>query len=112
VTLSLSFYIYFLFFYIFTPNAAKIGTVTDKGMRMCVDPEGNWVTMNEWAEGEPGRLAENKINSQLPTVEAARRSQGFQKIRNIKTSLCTEYVSLYMSTYCKLDNCNRERCLI
>jgi hypothetical protein len=29
-------------------------TVTDKGKKMCVDPEGNGVTMNEGAEGGPG----------------------------------------------------------
>jgi hypothetical protein len=28
-------------------------TVTDKGKKMCVDPEGNGVTMNEGAEGGP-----------------------------------------------------------
>jgi stress response protein SCP2 len=31
-----------------------IQNVTDKGMRVCVDPEGNGVTMNEGAEGGPG----------------------------------------------------------
>jgi hypothetical protein len=50
-------------------------------MGVCVDPEGNGVTMNEGAEGGPGRLAESKMGSQLSTVEAARHSWGCQKIR-------------------------------
>jgi hypothetical protein len=28
--------------------------VTDRGKKECVDPEGNWVTMSEGAEGGPG----------------------------------------------------------
>jgi hypothetical protein len=58
-------------------------TVTDKGKKMCVDPEGNGVTMNEGAEGGPARLAQSKISSQLATVEAARRSWGGRKNRRM-----------------------------
>jgi hypothetical protein len=63
------------------------------------------------------RQAGDKISSQLSTVEAAKRSwdarrSGGQAQCDIKTSLCTEYVLLCMLTYFKLDNCNRERCLL
>jgi hypothetical protein len=44
----------------------------DKGMRVCVDPEGNGVTMNKGRKGGPARLTKSKISSQLATVEAAR----------------------------------------
>jgi hypothetical protein len=53
----------------------------DKGMRVCVDPEGNGVTMNKGRKRGMARLTKSKISSQLATVEAARRSWGCQKNR-------------------------------
>jgi hypothetical protein len=57
--------------------------VTDKGMRVYVDPEGNGVTMNKGQKGGPAHLAESKMSSQLATVEAARRLWGCQKNRRM-----------------------------
>jgi hypothetical protein len=51
-------------------------TVTDKGKKECVDPEGNGVTMNEGEKRGSARLAGSEISSQLTAVEAARRLWG------------------------------------
>ncbi len=82
-----------------------------------MDPEGNGATMNEGAEGGPGPPGRGKDKQSALNSEAARRSwnarrSGGRARCDIKTSLCTKYVLLYMFTYCKLDKCNRERCLI
>jgi hypothetical protein len=86
-------------------------------MRVCVDPGGNGVTMNERGEGGLGPPGREKISSQFPTVETGRRAQdarrqGGRAWCDIKTSSCTEYVSMYMFIYCNLDNCNHEWRLI
>jgi hypothetical protein len=82
-----------------------------------MDPEGNGVTMNEGAEGAwpAQRGVRLAVSSQqwkrLDVHRKARRTRGGARC-DIKTSLCTEYVSLYISTYSNFNDCNREQCLI
>jgi hypothetical protein len=65
-------------------------------------------------KGDPARLAGEKMGSWYPAVEMVRRSQDArrqrrQARRDIKASLCTEYVSLYALICCNLNDCNREQ---
>jgi hypothetical protein len=89
--------------------------VMDKGTGVCVDPGGKWGHHECGGEGGPGPPAGGKISRWYPTVETGRRSwdarrQRRRARRDIKTLSCTEYVSLYVLTYCNFNDCNREQC--
>jgi hypothetical protein len=65
--------------------------------------------------GGPACLTGDKISSQLSTVEAAIHGMPEDWEDGLGTTSrphYAEYVLLCMLTYCKLDNCNRERRLI
>ncbi len=91
-------------------------SVTDKETRVCVDPGGNGATMNAGGEGGPGPPGGREDSSWYPAVETVRRSQDARRQRrraqrDIKASLCTEYVSMYALICCILNDCNREQYL-
>ncbi len=99
---------------------SNIVTVTDKDTRVSVDPGGNEAPMNMGEGGGPGLPGGGggeEMSSWHPAVEEGKRSQDARRHRrraqhDIKTSSCTEYVSLYVLICCNLIDCNREQCLI
>jgi hypothetical protein len=93
-------------------------SVMDIGTKMCVDPGGNGAIMNAGGGGGgggPGPPGGGRSEQLIPAAETVRRSQDDRRQRRwawhgIKAPLRTEYVLLYASTCCDLNDCSHEQC--